>query len=148
MVECVRQAGYQSKYVPVCRSSYGSAGKKWNETEWSRTTSNPKLERKKEKEKCVSGQAWTGDLPRCKGSVRAYLLGGRDNHYTTETSTINMGEIKIFEIKVIWKTTAHAPGERRCSFDQWKVWRSTVILGGCYFPGNICLQDGTERRSL
>ena len=97
MVECVRQAGYQSKYVPVCRSSYGSAGKKWNETECSRTTSNPKLERKKEKECCVSGQARTGDLPRRKGSDRAYLLGGRDNHYTTETSATLMGEINVFK---------------------------------------------------
>ena len=76
------------------------------------------------------------------------VLGGRDNHYTTETCTVKEVEIKIFKIKVIWKTTAHALGEQRCSFDQWKVWRSTVILGGCYFPGNICLQDGTERRSL
>ena len=76
------------------------------------------------------------------------VLGGRDNHYTTETITENVIEINISKIKVIWKTTAHALGERRCSFDQWKVWRSTVILGGGYFPGNICLQDGTERRSL
>ena len=76
------------------------------------------------------------------------VLGGRDNHYTTETSTMIKGEIKNFTIKVMWKATAHAPVEQRCSFDQWKVWRSTVILGGCYFPGNICLQDGTERRSL
>ena len=76
------------------------------------------------------------------------VLGGRDNHYTTETFSGKSVEIKIFKIKVIWKTTAHALGEQRCSFDQWKVWRSTVILGGCYFPGNICLQDGTERRSL
>ena len=29
------------------------------------------------------------------------------------------------------------------SFDQWKVWRWTRP-----FPGNVCLQDGTERRSL
>ena len=27
------------------------------------------------------------------------MLGGRDNHYTTETTTLRMGEIKIFKIK-------------------------------------------------
>ena len=63
----------------------------------SRTTSNPKLERKKEKEKCVSGQARTGDLPRRKGSIQAYLLGGRDNHYTTETSATLICEINVFK---------------------------------------------------
>ena len=47
MVECVQQAGYQ--LASTCL--YGSAGKKWNQTEGSGTTSNPKLERKKEKEK-------------------------------------------------------------------------------------------------
>ena len=44
-------------YVPMCRSSYGSAGKNGTKQSESRTTSNSKLERKKEKEKCVSGQA-------------------------------------------------------------------------------------------
>ena len=39
---------------------------------------------KKEKHSCVSGQARTGDLPRPTGRTR--MLGGRDNHYTTETT--------------------------------------------------------------
>ena len=63
----------------------------------SKTTSNPELERKIEKENNVSGQARTGDLPRRKGSVRAYLLGGRDNHYTTETSATSIFEINVFK---------------------------------------------------
>ena len=124
MVECVRQAGYQSKYVSVCRSSYGSAGKKWNETEWSITTSNPKLERKKEKEWCVSGQARTGDLPRRKGSIWAYLLGGRDNHYTTETSATCEKEINV--IKPL--TLCFLPRARAIDSMSWD---SIMILVNC-----------------
>ena len=57
-----------------------------------RTTSNPELERKIEKENNVSGQARTGDLPR----RYIVMLGGRDNHYTTETSATWTVEINVF----------------------------------------------------
>ena len=52
---------------------------------------------REKKKKNVSGQARTGDLPRSKGSIRAYLLGGRDNHYTTETSATLKYEINVFK---------------------------------------------------
>ena len=44
-----------------------------------------KIQNKEREKICVSGQARTGgDLPRPTG--RSRLLGGRDNHYTTETT--------------------------------------------------------------
>ena len=61
---------------------------------YKRSTKKRKKENnKKEKKRSVSGQAWTGDLPRCYVN----MLGGRDNHYTTETSTEEWGEITFFK---------------------------------------------------
>lgn len=80
------------------------------------------------------------------------MLGRQDNHYTTGTPILRGVAIKICKIKA--DLTHDCACSRlaalfiSCSFEQRKVWRPTVILGGCYFPGNICSEDGTERRNL
>ena len=80
------------------------------------------------------------------------MLGRRDNHYTTGTSMLRGVEIKICKIKADFKNDSACSRLAvlfiSCSFEQRKVWWPMVILGGCYFPGNICLEDGTERRNL
>ena len=80
------------------------------------------------------------------------MLGRQDNHDTTGTSMLRRIEIKICKIEADLKSdracSRLAALFISCSFEQQKVWWSTVILDCCYFPGNICLEDVTERRNL
>ena len=61
---------------------------KWNQTEWKQNDKQPKNRQKKRKKKEM--------FPARLELATFRVLGGRDNHYTTETSAATNAEINGF----------------------------------------------------